>query len=388
MWFRVVLMVAAAASALITLYLASHRSANPTVFERWSGDYFVVLLAALTGTAVLAACQWRPIYQRLHRFRVPLVAVPASITCALLIVEGGIRILDALGVSYYELIRDYEFDKLDDAELSYRHRPNHENEYGGAQYSFNELGLRDDRLSPKGENEYRVVFLGDSVTLGIGALREDTFVTRLGPVLEARRKAPVRTINTGVGSYNTVQQWRFFRRHGDALDADLVVLVYIGNDINGMIRLNPKRNIGLAGLTPAEAFSRLLGLSWTYRLVNHVVRGKPADRDQAKRDSPGWQDSMAALAEIARECRKRNVPFVIAHFRRRRTARAKALWEDMGAIAQAESCDLIDIRPAFDGVDLNTTYVSRVDHHPNRKGHGLVVERIDSELARLGFPHR
>ena len=61
--------------------------------------------------------------------------------------------------------------------------------------------------------------------------QHDIFTTRLEQLLPGRLERPVRVINSGVGGYNTVQEVTYFKREGITLQPDLVLLTYIGNDI-------------------------------------------------------------------------------------------------------------------------------------------------------------
>jgi hypothetical protein len=91
-----------------------------------------------------------------------------SLLLSLGAVELGIRMMDPLGISYYELSGEYQRDKLADEHLVFRHKPSWGKRYGDVLVTYNERGLRDRPILPKGENEYRVLALGDSVTFGWG----------------------------------------------------------------------------------------------------------------------------------------------------------------------------------------------------------------------------
>ncbi|ETX08748.1 SGNH/GDSL hydrolase family protein [Candidatus Entotheonella palauensis] len=104
----------------------------------------------------------------------------------------------------------------------------------------NRLGLRADReYGRKGPKTFRMLFLGDSFTMGVGVEQDETY----GEVLARRLMEGGRTslqtpsptyevINAGVPGYNTQQALTYLRESGLALEPDLVVLgFYLGNDI-------------------------------------------------------------------------------------------------------------------------------------------------------------
>lgn len=143
----------------------------------------------------------------------------------------GIRIFDHLGISYYVVSGGYVRDKMADDDLIFRHKPSWEKRYGGVLYTHYERGLRDRPILPKAKDEYRILALGDSVTLGAGVEQHQIFTSRLEHLLSGRLQRSVRVINSGVGGYNTVQEVTYFKKEGIALQPDLVLLTYIGNDI-------------------------------------------------------------------------------------------------------------------------------------------------------------
>ncbi len=124
-----------------------------------------------------------------------------------------------------------EFTLVADQDLIFKFPPNLERELFGVPLSTNELGLRDKPIRPKRPDDFRVLCLGDSVTFGQGVAQEHTFCQRMEDSLTSLLGRDVDVINSGVPGYNTNQQDTFLQKHGDDLDPDLVVLVYVHNDI-------------------------------------------------------------------------------------------------------------------------------------------------------------
>ena len=57
-----------------------------------------------------------------------IVISGASLLLAICAVELGIRTVDPLGISYYEVVDGYERDKMADDHLIFRHKPSWEND--------------------------------------------------------------------------------------------------------------------------------------------------------------------------------------------------------------------------------------------------------------------
>ena len=93
--------------------------------------------------------------------------------------------------------------------------------------TINSWGLRGVReISGKRAEDYRVVCLGDSVTMGYGVDDSETYPAQLGGL-----NAEIETINMGMGGYSTCQCGLWYQRLHDRLDADLVVFSIIADDV-------------------------------------------------------------------------------------------------------------------------------------------------------------
>ena len=81
--------------------------------------------------------------------------------------------------------------------------------YQGVTISTNALGFRDRELERKQDGELRILLLGDSITFGYGVSAEETYGRKLEAILASRLGRRVRTVNAGIGGFNTVQDTRF-----------------------------------------------------------------------------------------------------------------------------------------------------------------------------------
>jgi lysophospholipase L1-like esterase len=95
----------------------------------------------------------------------------------------------------------------------------------------NSMGFRDERELPIQKNaEFRILSLGDSITVGLGVAAEDTYVRKLEKLLE-RRDARIWAINAGVGSYGSWQEVDLLRERAIAVKPDIVTLAFYWNDL-------------------------------------------------------------------------------------------------------------------------------------------------------------
>jgi len=181
---------------------------------------------------------------RLGRF----VLLLASLAVALGAAEVALRF-----AGYEPLSAVYSTPELfwrQDAGLGWALEPNARGSFRGPRpfpvefettVETNSLGLRGPEPGPKHPGELRVLILGDSVVAGFEVELPETFAALLEWRLARRFDVPVRVINAGVRGYGTDQSYLWFREHGRALGADLVVAVFSANDFEDNVTLHRAR---------------------------------------------------------------------------------------------------------------------------------------------------
>jgi hypothetical protein len=100
--------------------------------------------------------------------------------------------------------------------------------------SNNSLGMRDVEIGEKQPGEYRVAFLGDSFTWGVGVSYGERFPETVGKLDPA-----IHTLNFGVSGFSPVQ-YLFQIDRVFPLKPDYVVLVFcLGNDLTDNVEYRP-----------------------------------------------------------------------------------------------------------------------------------------------------
>ena len=117
-------------------------------------------------------------------------------------------------------------------ERRYELRPNFRGRTYEAALSINSYGLRDEERPISGENQaYRIAVFGDSVTFGIGVESEDTFPKLMERHLNDAYDSEIQVFNFGVPSYNTVNEYHYFRERYDQFTPHAVIFQFlVGND--------------------------------------------------------------------------------------------------------------------------------------------------------------
>jgi lysophospholipase L1-like esterase len=364
---------------MVVLLAATHQSHPAAVLGRYSWNY-ASLLGLLVGAAVLLSLAKSAWYVKLYQARAGIIVSGVSLLFSLGAVELGIRMMDPLGISYYELSGEYTRDKLADEHLVFRHKPSWEKRYGDVLVTYNERGLRDRPILPKAEGEYRILALGDSVTFGAGVPQPEIFTTRLEQLLPGRLDRPVRVINTGVGGYNTVQEVTYFKREGITLQPDLVLLTYVGNDIE---ENRGPFNPWAGPKSVKDMVMKLFGKLWSYRLAHHTYRYAVLNQLKKESSNPlqggkGWKQSMSALGELVAKCEENNIPLIV-FFRRSHPDENRPLFEDV--VRHVQGFPVKDMGTWYEGLDESSLVLSKVDGHPNAEGHRVMAEHMADDIV-------
>jgi lysophospholipase L1-like esterase len=305
--------------------------------------------------------------------------------------EISVRVFDPFGISHFEestkLWRDYVSDPV----LVFRLPPHTQKTYQGVMISTNALGFRDREIERKQDGELRILLLGDSITFGYGVSDEETYGRKLESMLTSELGRKVRTVNAGMGGFNTVQEAAFLEHQAAAIDPDVVSLLYLPNDIDSN---NPPFNPGAAIYGNASKVTRiLLERSWLFRLaVFASSEPEPKRLSELGIRGRGAKDSLTALARIAALCRQRGVPFETFFYREKEESGAGAhfvdeLFSQVSKVGLENGFLVTDIRPWWGKGDRRWFTNSIVDWHPNARGHEVLASGIANVLlSREALP--
>ncbi len=162
----------------------------------------------------------------------------------------------------------------------------------------NRLGMRGVDIHPTPSPEgRRILFLGDSFTMGTEVAEEQTFVGHVGRILQQQVSRPVEIINAGVNGYGTYNEFLYYELHARSLRPQIVVVgLYTGSDFrDNMVmtafgsQVDPLHVARpFAHTDPAAPPPRLIGAGDTW--LPDPISGRPVPR-------PSW--GTAAFADGA-----------------------------------------------------------------------------------------
>jgi hypothetical protein len=168
-----------------------------------------------------------------------------SVIGSLILLEGGARWLlphTSVVGELYESHPDYLFLLRPGTTGLHRVRTA-KDEVTIIEQKVSELGMRNAVLGPKKPDEFRILMLGDSFTMGHAVTETDTIPRQLELALgryDLDKKVVV--INAGVGGGGPIQELGMLLERGIQLLPDLVILqLYPENDIDNSLELVNKR---------------------------------------------------------------------------------------------------------------------------------------------------
>lgn len=315
-----------------------------------------------------------------------------NIALAALLAEVALRVFDPLGVAYFPETARYFADMAPNPDYAYIHRPGR-HRYGGVDVQINSSGLRGPEIAPHpAPAAPRLVVLGDSIVFGWGADQDETFPWRLRNLAQGEG-IMLEVVPVGAGSWNTRTEWEFLRKKGAALEADILALFVVPNDLEPHLDARtdiPKDQLAPPG-TASSTWSRLASRlsqaivprSYLLMHVRYFSRTRQARKAEAMTgaDSPKWTDGQLALDGIIHFTKSRGIHLVVF------------LYGSPADVRQKPVLDLYRRHLEMRGVTWyalpdavftdRSLQISVIDPHPNSAGHAAIAEVVWRELRAL-----
>lgn len=304
------------------------------------------------------------------------------------------RIFDPLGISYYPEMASYLDTLILEEPIGYRNRPNLQGKFFGTSVVINSLGMRDREIVAPVASEFRILILGDSVPFGVGVQYEASFPYQLEKILNTQFKGPIRTLNMGVPSYNTEQEWTQLQTLGMTLRPNLVILLFVSNDIEPKKWVFDKRQVWYTNLVQRSYAISLLFILYrelTQRLAPKIFSltellpvayaGEIAWAHYQFGDER-WQAIDHSLTAMNALLRRYQIPFVVFTYQA-----AEFIFNLLHQVSDREGFPLINLvlwqDPRWSNQNPSQYVNSHVDQHPNVAGHLILATLIAENLMKL-----
>jgi hypothetical protein len=300
---------------------------------------------------------------------------------------------------------------VSDMELHYKHRPDIVRSWGPKYDNkliyINSYGHHDDEFpEQKPEGEFRGLMLGDSITMGHGVHRSETFSTQLEQILATNNSAytSYQMINTGVQGYSTFQEYHVLRR-SLRFEPDFIAVGFCMNDLTEPFRVN--RDFGGLGVD-YHGVSQVSNLVLDYlinetgfgRLVNKMHAMSTSAEAERMKEQFGveymarhsssdpklleqWVIVLSYLDEIYATAREADIPVVILIFPHTFQFLDSELKRPQALLAEHASkrgVDVIDLAKVFENLIFNKASVAKL----RQQGYTTseILERYEYDIRR------
>lgn len=280
--------------------------------------------------------------------------------------------------------------------------------------TINHDGFRDaNHLKEKSPGTLRVLGLGDSFMFGWGVSAGETFLKQLERQLAGRMDRAIETINTGVPGWGLNQYYVYLKRAGGELAADVVIVAYFVDDLNGPLQdfISPSTQYaqGLKFKDGGFHYSRLFNF---LKSMSHLVRerNRPArvaylhDLDQRRADWSQRAHYLMAQSNVSDS--DKYVDMLSQHLQRIRAIvalkkaslvvmyipdisqlhhpEAQLINGTLHRLCQEIGIPFVDMTPVFEqSQDPGTYYLWPKDPHTNARGHAEMARALEQLICGL-----
>jgi lysophospholipase L1-like esterase len=324
---------------------------------------------------------------RHYRWLFPLLAIAGALVVSTLAIEVIVRIVWDDGMQYDIEMTKYALELKQvssDPALRHVHVPNRKATLMGVDFRTNSKGLRDREFPYEREpGTFRILMLGDSLTVGWGVRVEDTFSKRIESMYRERRVA-AEVINTGVGNYNTVQEVEYFLTEGYRYRPDIVILNFFPNDAEPVPVSRPpsallrvcRSCVFIAGALDTFAREYFGESDWARYYLSLYGEG----------NAKGWLDARQSIRKLVEYCKSNGIIVLIANLPDLHDVRHYRLQSisDLVQSAAAEfGIPFVDALPALQAYESSALWVTAPDPHPNALAHAVIAQALFEAVEKL-----
>ena len=250
-----------------------------------------------------------------------------TLVTALVIAEVALRVVSLFPPDGPVYPDEHVGDTHDqaDAKIGWKMPPSttstEETEDFSATYTSNEQGFRDvDNFDPENDPPQRIVFLGDSMTFGVGVEDDEVFVEQIEKALGGN----TRCYNLAMSGFGVAQMLATLRAYAYDLQPDLVVVPFIIDDLNRSLSAFRFRGVWMQKPAFAIEGDKLVPLTaensppkflrWISRTHLGELRRRVGNR--VTRTYPigyRWKLNRKLFQTIHDECRAAGVPILFVH---------------------------------------------------------------------------
>lgn len=282
----------------------------------------------------------------------------------------------------------------------------------GVPFQTNNLGFRDNKpeVLEKGEDEYRIIVLGDSFTVAGGVPFEDIYTQVLEKSLNMRTSSKkIKVINLAVTGYNIIQYKYVVQEIGLNLNPEYVIIgIYLGNDF---ILLKFQKHVNAKSIELGRVNNKKKESITTYLInrirslyiykvfggkFNHLLRqfGLFPKTDAVEsayetmvnsydKESEAWKKNVSALKSIINILQEEKIPLLVVTLPVTWDFNSLKQYDDIVKnLCEENNVAIISLIDKFieSGLSPSEFHLNIIDGHPNEKYHTIVGNALAEYL--------
>lgn len=276
------------------------------------------------------------------------------------------------------------------ANMPFHHYSNSSGEYYGVEIATNSLGFRDREISiEKNDSINRILFIGDSFTLGWGVPFDSTY----SKVLEKKLNMPkinYEVINSGIGNYNSIMEVELFKIKGLDLKPDIVILMYFVNDTEPVPKVSKSESSFIRNsYLFAFLFDKIQNISVMMNKDNtwqNYYKKLYSDEN-----INALNQNKESLHELITICKQENIKLLFVNIPELHQIKDYPLdisTEYIKDIAKERDVSFINLLDYLNDYEPETLWVSKEDVHANAKANSIFANIIYQNLLKWEFIYK
>jgi lysophospholipase L1-like esterase len=277
-------------------------------------------------------------------------------------------------------------DYAADPYCSYRMAPAKHTSALGIDFDISSQGLRNREVAtPKPPGTFRVLVLGDSVTLGYGVPVDATYTHALEGLIGAPN---VEVINAGASGWVLADSVAYLEHYGLALEPDMIVAGVTRGDLMAPIKYEIRGGVGYeknANVSWIPPFAKkMLRHSRLYLAVARIImsrdRRDPSESERGEAFAKMWPKAKPTVDRLVTIANEHRLPLLVAYLpislEVARGVEYPAMIEELSHL-DAARFGFVNVLPRFVADDdKRTLYLPMDPAHPTPRGHQLIARVI------------
>jgi lysophospholipase L1-like esterase len=270
-------------------------------------------------------------------------------------------------------------------------------------YRHNRQGFRDvEHATEKAAGTFRILGLGDSFTYGVGVTLEETYLSRLEQMLNARAGAHPRVeiVKAGIPRYFPEPERILLEKYGLAYRPDLVVVGFLPNDVIDTYFGLAAVTVSASGFLMTREAGELgpIGMQlYRHSHVGRLVLKRYVDWQVARKYRPrndeafqtngsherDWQTIEREYGRMAAVSASIGARLLVCHIPQKGpwTPPTRYPGDRLGAWARRHDVDFVDVLPAMERAAPTARLYYDKDGHCTAAGHAVIAQELYAYLT-------